>query len=67
MGPFVAEDGRSVGVLDARCAGEGEPAAGAYTHFRCRLVFDDGGTDEVVVHLLERDELFFKSSTAAAR
>jgi hypothetical protein len=66
-GPFVAEDGTSVAVLDARCAGEGEPAARAYTHFRCRLVFDDGSTDEVVVHLLERDELFFKSSSAAAR
>jgi hypothetical protein len=67
MGPFVAANGRSVTVLDASCAGEGEAHAGGYTHFSCRLVFEDGDTDEVVVHLREGDELFFKSSVDAAR
>jgi hypothetical protein len=66
-GPFVAGDGGSVVVLDATCAGDGEAAAAGYTHFTCRLVLANGGTDEVVVHLLEGDELFFKSSSTAAR
>jgi hypothetical protein len=63
-GPFVAGNGTSIAVLDASCAGQGEAVAGGYTHFSCRIVFENGGTDEVVVHLLERDELFFKSATA---
>jgi hypothetical protein len=66
-GPFVDGDGSSVAVLDATCAGEGEAAAQGYTHFRCRLVFENGETDEAVVHLLEGDELFFKSSFDPAR
>jgi hypothetical protein len=67
LGPFVAGDGSTVAVLDAICAGKGEAAAAEDTHFRCRLVFDDGDTDEVVVHLLDGDELFFTSSVDAAR
>ena len=67
MGPFAAADGRSVAVLDATCVGQGEATPAGYTHFSCRLVFDDGSSDEVVVHLLERDELFFKSSVGALR
>jgi hypothetical protein len=67
LGPFAAADGRLVAVLDASCGGRGEATAAGYTHFGCRLVFDDGTSDEVVVHLLERDELFFKSSVGATR
>lgn len=67
MGPFEAADGRSVAVIDATCAGAGEATSAGYTHFTCRLVFDDGASDEVVVHLLARDELFFKSSVGATR
>ena len=67
IGPFAATDGRSVAVLDATCAGQGEATATGYTHFSCRLIFDDGTSDEVVVHLLEGDELFFKSSVGATR
>jgi hypothetical protein len=67
LGPFAAADGRSVAVLDASCAGRGAATATGYTHFICRLVFDDGTSDEVVVHLLERDELFFKSSVGGTR
>jgi hypothetical protein len=66
MGPFRARDGRAVAVLDARCTGRGEVERSGHTHFECRLVFGDGSTDEVVVHLLEGDELFFKSSVDAA-
>jgi hypothetical protein len=62
MGPFRARDGRAVAVLDARCTSQGETSGRGYTHFACRLVFGDGSTDEVVVHLLEGDELFFKSA-----
>jgi hypothetical protein len=63
-GAFTMEDGTTTGVRQATCAGEGETEAGAsglYTHFRCQVAFDDGTTDEVIVHLLE-DELFFKST-----
>ena len=67
IGPFAAADGRAVAVLDATCAGQGDATAAAYTHFSCRLVFDDGTSDEVVVHLLEGDEIFFKSSVGATR
>ena len=67
MGPFAAPDGGAVAVIDASCAGQGEATSAGYTHFSCRLVFDSGESDEVVVHLLERDELFFKSSVGATR
>jgi hypothetical protein len=62
-GPFLADDGSSVVVSGATCTGEGEPdVGGGYTHFDCSLAFDDGTGDEVVVHLLENDELFFKTA-----
>jgi hypothetical protein len=61
-GPFTAEDGSSVGVKDAVCTGDGEAAPGGYTHFTCALVFADGTNDEVTVHLLADDELFFVSA-----
>ena len=61
VGPFVARDGSSVTVLDASCGGDGEVVDGGYTHFSCRLLFADGEAEEVVVHLLGGDELFFKS------
>ena len=70
-GPFAAEDGSTVGVKDAVCngqdeAGTGEAAPGGYTHFDCMLVFDDGTSDEVVVHLLANDEIFFVSAEGSA-
>ncbi|HEX4929252.1 MAG TPA: hypothetical protein VFV62_00985 [Gaiellaceae bacterium] len=61
---FIADDGTSTVFQTARCTGEGEAgevASGLYTHFRCQVVYDDGYTDEVVVHVLE-NELFFKST-----
>ena len=67
LGPFEASDGSGVAVLDASCTGEGTSAAGGYTHFACRLIFENGDTDDVVVHLLEGDELFFKASVDASR
>lgn len=65
-GPFTSEDGSSVGVKDAACTGEGEAVPGGYTHFDCALVFDDGSNDEVIVHLLADDEIFFVSSLDSA-
>ena len=62
---FTLDDGSTTNVLQATCAGAdetGEAAAGGlYTHVKCQVTFDDGTTDEVIVHLLE-DELFFKST-----
>ena len=60
--PFVTEDGQEVEVIDADCTGEGEEASEGYTHFRCALTFANGTFDDVIVHLLPGDELFFKSS-----
>ena len=70
-GPFAAEDGGTVGVKDAVCngqdeAGTGVAPPGGYTHFDCMLVFDDGTSDEVVVHLLANDEIFFVSAEGSA-
>jgi hypothetical protein len=67
LGPFRSGDADAVAVLDASCAGKGKTAAGGYTHFACRLVLQNGDTEDVVVHLLQGDELFFKASIAAAR
>lgn len=64
-GPFVADDGSEVIVAGATCTGAGEPVDGGFTHFDCSLAFDDGTGDEVVVHLLPGDELFFKSATGS--
>jgi hypothetical protein len=61
-GAFVTDDGRSVVVSEAVCNGEGEPSVGGYTHFRCELAFADGTSDEVIVHLLAGDQLFFMSA-----
>lgn len=61
-GAWTADDGTSVAVSRATCAGEGEATAGGYTHFRCSLTFANGTSDEVIVHVLEGDELFFKSA-----
>jgi hypothetical protein len=66
LGSFRSGDGDAVAVLDASCRGKGDGAAGGHTHFGCRLVFEDGDTEEVVVHLLEGDELFFRASVAVA-
>lgn len=62
QGTFTADDGSAVTVTHASCAGEGESAPGGYTHFRCRLAFADGTSDEVIVHLLAGDQLFFMSA-----
>lgn len=62
QGPFVADDGSAATVAGATCTGDGEPVDGGYTHFDCSLAYDDGTGDEVLVHLLPGDELFFKSS-----
>lgn len=59
---FIADDGTSVTVQSASCAGEGTAVAGGSTHFKCQLTFVDGTNDEVIVHLLPNDELLFKSS-----
>ncbi len=63
-GPFTADDGSTTVIQQASCTGEGDTAeavVGMYTHFRCQVAYDDGTSDEVIVHLLE-DELFYKSS-----
>jgi hypothetical protein len=62
QGTFTADDGSAVSLTHASCAGEGEAAPGGYTHFRCELTFADGTSDEVIVHLLEGDQLFFMSA-----
>jgi hypothetical protein len=61
-GPFRSGDGSAVAVLDASCTGKGTGTAGGYAHFDCRLVLENGDREDVVVHLLEGDELFFKAS-----
>ena len=61
-GSFATDDGSS-SVRDADCAGEGEGAAGGFTHFRCDLQFANGASDNVVVHVLPT-EFVFKSSEA---
>jgi hypothetical protein len=66
-GPFRSGDGSAVAVLDASCTGEGKGTARGYTHFACRLILENGDRDDVVVHLLDNDELFFKASLSAAR
>lgn len=64
-GPFTDDGGGTVTVASAICTGDGEPVAGGFTHFACQLAFDDGTGDEVVVHLLPNDELFFKSTAGS--
>jgi hypothetical protein len=66
QGPFVADDGGTATVAGAICTGSGEPVAGGFTHFDCQLAFDDGTGDEVLVHLLPNDEIFFKSALDGA-
>jgi hypothetical protein len=61
-GPFTADDGNAVYVSAASCTAEGEATAGGYTHFRCNLTFADGMSDQVIVHLLAGNQLFFKSA-----
>lgn len=62
-GAFTAEDGSAVSVRNASCTGQGdEVSPGSHTHFDCLVGFTDGATDDVVVHLLPGDELFFVSS-----
>jgi hypothetical protein len=67
VGTFTADDGSSLAVQNASCTGDGAAAAGGggHTHFRCQLAFTDGNSDEVLVHLLPGDGLFFKSSDPA--
>jgi len=62
QGTFTADDGSAVSVTNASCTGEGEAAPAGYTHFRCDLAFADGTSDEVIVHLLVGDQLFFMST-----
>jgi hypothetical protein len=57
---FVAEGRWKVWVESADCVGEGGNAA-RHFHFHCRLLFDNGEVDEVLVHVLP-DGLFFNSS-----
>lgn len=61
-GPFSDGAGGTVTVTRASCYGDGEQAAAGYTHFDCQLAFDDGSSDEVIVHLLANGEIFFVSS-----
>lgn len=61
-GSFTADDGSTANVRNATCTGKGEPVPGGYTHFDCLIVFADGNTDDVVVHLLPEGELFFISA-----
>ena len=61
-GPSTMDDGSTIVVAKAICTGEGEATPGGHTHFMCQLVLDDGNGDEVVVHLLAGDQLFFKSA-----
>jgi hypothetical protein len=65
-GPFTADDGSTVGVQGASCTGQGEAVPGGHTHFSCHLAFDNGDSDEVVVHLLPDGDLFFMSSLDTA-
>jgi hypothetical protein len=68
-GPFTAEDGSRDVIDQAVCTGEGETAeaaVGLYTHFRCKVLFGDGTTDEVLVHNLVGDELFFRKETTGS-
>lgn len=59
---FVAEGRWKVWVESADCVGEGG-SAGRHFHFQCRLLFDNGEADEVLVHLLP-DGVFFNSLVA---
>jgi hypothetical protein len=61
-GSFASEDGLPVKVVAASCIGDGEGSIQGFTHFRCAITFANGEVDDVVVHLLPGDELFFKSS-----
>ncbi len=60
--PFTMDDGTPVLVTGARCRGDGEASPGGFTHFTCHLAFANGESDEVLVHVLEGDELLFKSA-----
>ena len=59
---YATERGSS-SVRDANCKGDGERAAGGFTHFRCDLRFADGTRDDVVVHV-RPTELTFRSAVA---
>jgi hypothetical protein len=63
-GSFTTDAGGTAKVDHATCHGDGEPVNGLYLHFDCSLIFADGNGDEVLVHLLENDEIFFVSSVA---
>ena len=65
--PFIMEDGSQVFVTGARCRGDGEALTGGFTHFTCQLAFANGDSDEVLVHVLEGDELLFKSALGGSR
>lgn len=67
VGPFTADGGGTVSVAGAICTGDGDAAAGGYTHFDCQLAFDDGTGEEALVHLLPNDELFFTSTAGSRR
>lgn len=66
VGAFSSSDGGAVTVDHATCHGDGQPVNAGYTHFDCSLIFSDGSGDEVIVHLLENDELFFVSSAGGS-
>jgi hypothetical protein len=57
---FVADGGWRAWVDSADCIGDGG-SVGRHVHFQCRLLFDNGEADEVLVHVLP-DGLFFNSS-----
>ncbi len=59
---FVNDGGGRMWVEAADCRGDGANDV-ADVHFHCLLTFNDGESDEVLVHVLP-DELFFKSSRA---
>jgi hypothetical protein len=60
---FVSNDGSTIEIAQASCAGDGEASGGGYTHFRCNVSYASGEADEVILHVLTGDELFFRSTT----
>jgi hypothetical protein len=60
-GSFTSDDGTALQVSRADCTGEGDPVPSGYTHFRCKLAFTNGTSDEVTVHLLQNGDFFFVS------
>lgn len=63
LGTFEVEDGSTTVVTNAACRGgeKGDGDAGTFTHALCTITFENGDTDQVVVHLLP-DGIEFRST-----